>query len=184
MTTEEVFSQLAAHMQKGIILHRELSEIYNFLCLKGYKKCHYYHQLDETQNYYYLYHYYMDHYHKLIEVEIEDPKIIPIAWYKHTQFEVDTSTKRTAIRDTIKQWIEWEKSTKELLQKSYKELYDLGEFAAAMKIQEFLCDVDKELKDAEREFIDLETVGYSIDYISEKQDAMIEKYRNKIKKLF
>ena len=40
MTVEEIFKNLANHMIKGLILHSELANYYDFLNLTGYKKCH------------------------------------------------------------------------------------------------------------------------------------------------
>ena len=81
---EEIFHELANHMMKGILLHQELIHYYDFLHLCGYKKCHEYHYLEENQGYRKLYHYYVKHYNKLIELEnVERPNIIPDSWYKH-----------------------------------------------------------------------------------------------------
>ena len=185
MTIDEIFITFAAHMEKGIKIHKEFTKAYNFLCFKGYKKCHYYHFLEETQNYYDLCHYYMDHYHKMIEIsQVEEVKVIPASWYKYTQFEVDTGTKRNAIREMMKQWIDWEKSTKELLQTLHKELIDLGEVAAAKEFEYFLCDVAEELKSAEKEWLKLETIGYDIGLIMDKQDALYNKYCKKIREIY
>lgn len=185
MTISEIFTTLASHMEKGIKMHKDFVKAYNFLCFKGYKKCHYYHFLDETENYYYLCHYYMDHYHQMIETsQFEEVKVIPSSWYKHNQFEVDTGTKRSALRDMMKQWVDWEKSTKELLQTLYKELTELGEIAAAKEIECFLCDVDDELKQAEKEWLKLETIGYDITLIIDWQDSLYDKYNKKIKKIY
>ena len=185
MTISEIFNTLASHMEVGIKAHKDFTKAYNFLGLKGYKKCHHYHFLEETKNYYYLCHYYMDHYHKMLEIsQTGEVKVIPSSWYKYTQFEVDTGTKRTAIRDMMKQWIDWEKSTKELLQTLQKELTDLGEFAAAKKFIDFLVEVDEELADAEKEFIKLESIGYDINLIIDMQDSLYDKYNKKIKKIY
>ena len=182
MTVEEVFTTIAQHMEKGLAMHRDFVKAYNFLCLKGYKKCQYYHFLEETQNYYYLCHYYMDHYHKMIDVGIvEQMKVIPSSWFKYDQFEVDNGTKRNAIRDMRKQWIDWEKSTKDLLQRMYKEMCDLNDIAGATKIEEVLCDVCEELKNAEKKWLKLETIGYDIGLIMDEQDALYNKYCDKIK---
>ena len=185
MTISEIFTTLASHMEKGIKMHKDFVKAYNFLCFKGYKKCHYYHFLEETENYYYLCHYYMDHYHKMLETnQTEEVKIIPNSWYKYSQFDVDTGTKRNAIRDTMKQWVDWEKSTKELLQTLYKELVDLGEIAAAKEFEYYICDVDNELKSAEKELIKLETIGYDISLIIDMQDFLYNKYKKKIQKIY
>ena len=185
MTVNEIFNTLAQHMEKGIKMHKELVKGFNFLYLKGYKKCHYYHFLEETQNYYYLCHYYMDHYHQMIEVAPEDPvKIIPASWYKYTQFDVDIGTKRGAIRDFMKQWVEWERATKELMQTLHKELCDLGEVAAAKEIEKYVCDVSEELVGAEKKWLKLEAIGYDIGLIMDEQESLYKKYSNKIKNLF
>jgi len=34
--------------------------------------------------------------------------------------EVDTNTKRSAVKDSMKKWVDWEKETKVLLEASYK----------------------------------------------------------------
>lgn len=115
---------------------------------------------------------------------VEQMKVIPSSWFKYDQFEVDNGTKRNAIRDMMKQWIDWEKSTKDLLQRMYKEMCDLNDIAGATKIEEVLCDVCEELKNAEKKWLKLETIGYDIGLIMDEQEALYNKYCNKIKKLF
>lgn len=44
----------------------------------------------------------------------------------------------------------------------YKELCNLGEVAAANKVKCYICDVDEELKHAEKKLIKLETIDYNI----------------------
>lgn len=185
MTIEEIFTILAAHKKKGILIHEKIMEAYNFLELKGYKKCHYYHYLEEINSYYYFCHYYMKHYHKLINVEeVEKAEIIPSSWYKYQQSNVDIGTKRNAIKEMVKQWIDWEHSTKKLIQDLYNELIKLGEISTANEFLNYLTDVSKELEAAEHEQLILETVGYDIIYIIEQQDNIYDKYQKKIKKIF
>lgn len=177
MTVEEIFTKLATHMVEGIMIHDGMAIVYDFLALDGYRECHDYHHFAETKNYRCLYHYYMEHYHKLLNVEnIPNPKIVPTSWMKYARPEVDTGTKRNAVRDMMKRWIDWEKETKTLLQTSYKELIELGEVAAAKKISCFLCDVDEELKHAEYKWIKLENLNYDLGYIMGKQEHMKKKY--------
>jgi len=42
------------------------------------------------------------------------------------------------------------------------ELYTLGEVAAALNLDKYIVDVDKELRHAERKLLALETIGYDI----------------------
>lgn len=78
MTIEDIFAELAAHMIKGLMVHDQMRDYYDFLNLKGYAKCHEYHYWEESKNYLCLKHYYFKHHNRLIkEMPIENPKIIP-----------------------------------------------------------------------------------------------------------
>lgn len=181
MTVDEIFSKIAEHMLHGIMFHEQVANCYGFLSLPGYKKCHEYHYYSEICNYRCLYNYCLDHCNKLIKIgEVKNPNVINTGWYKYTREEVDVNTKRTAVRDLVKNWADWEKETKKLLEDSYKSLYELGEIAAAIKIACFIEDVDKELKCAQNKHIRLESTGYDINNIISEQDDLYEKYKCKI----
>ena len=79
---------------------------------------------------------------------------------------VDSATKRNSIKSMMEKWIEWEKTTKKLYQQKYQEF---GEIAAADKVKCYICDVDEELKHAEKKFIQLETVNYDLSVIVQEQ---------------
>ena len=64
MTINEIFSQLSQHMIKGLMMHTQLSDYFNFLGLKGYSQCHKYHYFEENNNYKQLCDYYLNHYNK------------------------------------------------------------------------------------------------------------------------
>lgn len=185
MTVEEIFSHLSAHMIKGLMIHDQFSSVYGFLNLCGYKKCHEYHYFEESFNYRCLQDYYLEHFGKLIpEEKISNPDVIPTNWYKYHRAEVDVNTKRAAIKDMMKKWVDWEKETKQLLQQSYKELYEMGEICAALKIAELLKDVSQELKYAEEKHINLETTGYDIGAIVGEQQSLCKKYWEKMKCIY
>ena len=181
MTVEEIFSKLAAHMCEGVMYHDEMAKAYDFLGLWGSSKCHTYHAVEEKQGYRCLQHYYATHYFKLISSEeISKPKIIPDNWFKYSTQSVDTNTKRQAIKDLMTKWVQWERDTKKLYQELRQELVAIGEAAAALKLDCYICDVSQELHNAEKELIKLETVGYDIVYITEWQDKLHKKYKKKL----
>ena len=183
MTIEEIFRKIVTHMNKGVQMHKDLIHIWDFLGLKGFKKCHYYHYLEESMNEQDCLSYYMKHYHKILHRDVfEEIQLVPSTWQKYTQFEVDINTKRNTIRELFKTWIEWEKSTKVLLQDSYNELWELKEFAAASKINTYLADVSQELAYAEEYFLTLENTGYDLAYILDQQPQIHKKYSQKIKR--
>ena len=182
MTIEDIFNKLASHMIEGIMYHDEFAKAYDFLGLYGYAKCQDYHHLEEEQEYRCLSHYYAKHYFKLLQTkEIPKPEVIPQAWFKYTTQDVDASTKKTAIKDLMNKWITWEKSTKELYQIMRQELMQIGEVAAALYIDKYICDVNKELRHAQRKLIYLETINYDLITIMSEQEELYNKYKKKLR---
>ena len=93
--------------------------------------------------------------------------------------DVDANTKRNAVRSGLEKWIAWEKETKELYERMYKELIEIGEVASACKIKRFLKNVDKELKKAQRYQLNKMAVDYDMVTIIGEQEKMHDDYKNK-----
>ena len=178
MSIEEIFNKLAAHICEGVMYHDEMAKAYDFLGLWGLAKCHRYHSCEEKRGYNCLSHYYATHYFKLLQYDRpEKPKLIPDTWYKYTTHAVDSGTKRSAVKDLMTKWVEWERSTKKFYQEMRQELTSIGELAAAIKLDEYIHDVSKELHNAEKDLIRLETLGYDMLSIIEWQDTLRKKYK-------
>lgn len=184
MELKEIYSKIASHMIKGMMVHEQLANYYDFLGLKGYKRCHEYHFLCETLSYRSVCRYFINHHDMLIpEERIEDPDIIPESWYNHSRGDVDTSTKKSAVKSGLTKWVEWERETKKLYEQMYKELMELNEVASACKVKHLIMDVDCELKKAERYWLNKEATGYDLVSIIEEQKSKHKKYEKKMRKL-
>ena len=178
MNIERIFSQLAAHMRKGLQLHDQMGNIYGFLNLKGYQKCQEYHFFIESKSYKSLHNFFIFHFQKLIPYEEESyTSIVPETWYKHIKEDVDENTKRAAIKENMQTWIKWEEETKNLLQQCYYETMELKEFAAASFLLTLLEDVDEELSAAKYDYINLESMNYDLIEIIDQQDILYKKYK-------
>lgn len=185
MTVEEIFANLSSHMRQGIGFHEQLINAFDFLNLCGYKACHEYHYHEEIINYRRLIHFFLMNYNRLIKPkEVNSIEVIPSSWYKYERKDVDTNTKRTFIRDAFKMWIDWETKTKKLLEESYKQLYEINEVGAALEIHYFIKDVMNEIKQAEKTYLNLESINYDINVIIEEQDKKYEHYKNKMLQLY
>lgn len=181
MTVEEIFTKVISHMSEGIAYHSEMAKAYNFLGLWGFAECQVYHQFKEMKEWNELYHYYATHYFKLISIEdFQLPEIIPPTWYKYSTQSVDAGTKRNAVKDLIRRWIDWERSTKQLYQQMYQELVNINELDAARKLNDCIHDVSTELHDVEKYSIKIETIGYDLITIVEWSDNMYKKYKHKL----
>lgn len=170
-------------MIQGMMVHDQMANYYDFLGLKGYKRCHEYHFLCETLNYRSLNRYFINHHNMLIpELRVEDPALIPESWFTHVRSDVDADTKKNGVKSGLTKWVEWERDTKKLYEQMYQELMNIDEVASAMKIKEFICDVDKELKKAERYWLNKEATGYDMTLIIEEQNRKHKKYQKKCEK--
>jgi hypothetical protein len=76
--------------------------------------------------------------------------------------DVDVATRRTAVKELMTKWVEWERETKKVFQEARQALYNEGEIAAALELDQLILDVDDELIHAEKKLIKLESIGYDI----------------------
>ena len=171
-------------MIKGMMIHENLANYYDFLGLGGYKRCHEYHFLLETCEYRSLQRYFINHYSMLIpDIRIDTPDVIPESWFNHVREDVDVNTKRSAVKSGLEMWRDWEKETKRLYEDMYKELMSLGEVSACNKVNELICGVDKELKKVERYVLNKQAIDYNMSSIISEQMRKHDKYEKKMKKL-
>ena len=182
MTTEEVFKELSEHMVKGMMVHEQLANYYDFLGLYGYRDCHEYHFIHESCMYRKLCRYYVNHYNKLIpEMEFEQVSEIPESWYNHIRADVDFNTKKNAVKEGLTKWVNWESETKELYSNMYKELVNNGDIATAKFFERFIEDVDHELKKATKYWLNKEAINYDMSVIITEQDDKESKYESKLR---
>lgn len=185
MTIEEVFKKIASHQIKGMMIHEQLANYYDFLGLCGYKRCHEYHFIEETLSYRSVCRYYISHHNKFIEEEqIENPNVIPSSWYKYTRQDVDNNTKRNAVKEGLDIWLKWEKETKSLYEMLYKEVINLDYISDSCKIKELINSVNEELKKIEKYSLNKKAIDYNLNTIISEQDKKHKKYIKKINKLF
>ena len=184
MELKEIYSNIVSHMIKGMMIHAQLADYYDFLGLEGYKRCHEYHYLQESCSYRGISRYFINHHNMLIPDEkIENPNIIPESWFNHTRDDVDSATKKNAVKSGLTKWVEWERDTKKLYERMYKELMELDEVASACKVKELVMEVDCELKKAERYWLNKEAMGWDMTAIIEEQKKKHDKYKKKMEKI-
>jgi hypothetical protein len=160
MDHEEIFRQIAARQVKGMMVHSLFADYYDFLGLEEYGKMHKHRFMDESKSYKRVCHFYTTHFNKLIrESRIDPPDIIPKDWYNYTRQDVDVSTKRSAVKVGLEQWINWEKETKELYESFCKETTDT---LTHNLLCELAKDVSKELDNALSYQLRKKALDYSI----------------------
>ena len=170
MTQEEIFSSLLNHMVKGLMVHDQMANYYDFLGMEDYKNSHEKHYLKENKAYRKLYHYYIVRYNKLIpDFRFENPNIIPSSWLNYTRQDVDMKTRQQAIEEGLNKWIKWEKSTLTLYQNMSVELLNIGDIAGYAEVLKLVKDVEKELQQAEQYQLYKKAMNYDMPTIVQEQ---------------
>lgn len=173
MAASEIFSKLAAHAIKGLMVHDQLANYYDFLGLDGFRMKHNKHYASESCNYRDIQHYYTENYSGLITLPaIEDPKLIPQSWYKYTKFDVDIQTKRNGVENGLKEWKNWETETLKLYSGIYKDLLNDGQIAAAGFVQGLIDNVNCEIACINDLILKLKFTDYDPVYITELNEEM------------
>lgn len=184
MTCEEIFTKLAEHQIKGMMVHEQLANYYDFLGLPGYRNCHEYHFMKESCSYRKLCRFYINRYNKLIpETEFDNPEVIPENWYSHVRQDVDISTKKNGVKNGLVKWVDWEMKTKKLYCDMYKEAIDNDSIDSACFIKDMIKDVSKELKSASGYLLNKEAIEYDMSVIVGEQKRNHDKYKVKMKKI-
>ena len=107
--------------------------------------------------------------------------VIPTGWYNHTRYDVDASTKRNAVKEGLKKWLDYEKDTRQYLSQMAQKLEQMNEREAARKLDHLIEHVEKEISTAESKMMDLESAGYDMSYILQQQNELNDHYAEKIR---
>lgn len=184
MTPEQIFGEILNHMVKGLMVHEQLANYYDFLGFQGYRQCHEYHFLIESKSYRKLCHYYTKKYNQVLpEFRFETPDVIPTSWRGYYRQQVDSQTKQKAVRDGLDLWVNWEEDTCALYEQMYKELSNLGEYAASIKVSDLIKEVECELQKAEQYRLNKLSIDYDMNTIIEEQKSLHNKYETKCKEV-
>lgn len=184
-SVESIFSEINARMIAALMFHDQMSDYFDFIGMKGYKKLHEYQYFSESMERKKINQYYINHHNKLIPNTYSGQvAMIPENWQTANRISVGKSTKQKGIEDGFNQYHEWESETKGLYEHYSSRLREMGAVADAIMVEKLVEDVDNELKKLERIIVDLISSGYDMVYITESQQGIHDKYRAKMSEIF
>lgn len=161
MATHNIFTKLANRMVGAMMVHTQLTELFNFIDLKSDAKRQKKQLHEETDGLLKLEKYAAQHHHILITSN-NPPQvdILNLSMLKQPNDKLSPDNKIYLIQYALKEWIEWERESKIIYEDAYHNLVDMSEIAAGDFVLQYVRDVDKELRDAEL----LYRVRYAIDW--------------------
>ena len=182
---ESIFSEINARMIAALMFHDQMSDYFDFLGMKGYKRLHEYQYFAESLERKKLNQYYINHHNKLIpDTYSGQVAMIPENWKTANRISVGKSTKQKGIEDGFNQYHEWESETKSLYEHYASKLREMGSVADDIMVEKLVEDVNSELKKLERIIVDLISSGYDMVYITESQQCLHDTYKKKLCKIF
>lgn len=184
MDAGDVFEKVSNRQLQALMLHESFADYFDFLGLMGFKRWHEYQYLQESVERRCIHRYYVNHYNKLLpKARSEVKSYIPDAWRGYKRGDVEPDARERAVRDIMREWVEWETESKECYQDCVSQLMEMHETAAADVVAELVEGVDNELKRATRAWLELEACGYDAATMILMQPDMHAKYKRKVKKL-
>lgn len=184
MTIEEISRLIAQRLLQGCMNHEQFANYYSFLGLEGYKLFHEFHFAEQMHGYRKFISYYIDHYNKLVpqysSESLTSFSIIPDNWHEHNRDEMDINTRRNAVKSGLEKYVHWEKETKKFLEDMYFQAVQQQEIGIAIKIEQYICSVDQEIKMALKQYLEIKSTDYDLPIIISKQQKLCKKYGKKL----
>lgn len=166
----EIFKKLSNRMVGAMMVHTQLTELFNFIDLEPDAKRQKKQLHDESDGLLKLEKYAAQHHHILITSD-NPPQvdILNLGMLKQSSDQLSPENRAYLIRYAMKEWIEWEKESKIMYEDAYRNLVDMSEIAAADFVLQYVRDVDKELKDAELLYRVRDAIDWDLPTIYDKQ---------------
>ena len=187
MPFEEICKLVAQRLLQGCMNHEQFANYYDFLGLEGYSVFHEYHFFEEMFNYREFITYYIDHQDRLVQDfspnSLTSFNIIPDNWYSYTRDDMDTNTRRNAVKSGIEKYVHWEKETKKFLEDMYSQSIQQGFIGISIQIKKCIKSVEEEIKHANKTYLEIKATEYDMPTIVSKQDYLIKKYKKKLRQI-
>lgn len=184
MPFEEICKLVAQRLLQGCMNHEQFANYYNFLGLEGYSVFHEYHFFEQMFGYRQFVTYYIDHQDRLIQDfspnSLSSFSIIPDNWFSYTREDMDTNTRRNAVKSGLEKYIHWEKETKKFLEDMYSQSIQQGFIGIAIQIKKYIKSVEEQIKHANKVYLEIKSTEYDMPTVVAKQDYLIKKYTKKL----
>ena len=187
MPFEEICKLVAQRLLQGCMNHEQFANYYDFLGLEGYSIFHEYHFFEQMHGYRQFVTYYIDHQDRLIQDfspnSLTSFNIIPDNWFGYTRDDMDTNTRRNAVKSGLEKYIHWEKDTKKFLEDMYTQAIQQGFIGISIQIKKYIKSVEDQIKHANKTYLEIKSTEYDMPTIVAKQDYLIKKYSKKLRQI-
>lgn len=174
MTCIETLGSVASQVLKGVMFHVELTDLFDFLSLKGFYKWQKHQLEDGLKNLDYIKHYAFKKYHMFLDIHKSEETygIIPEGWKNQSSLKATSADIVSTIKNVLNLYLDYE-------EEAAKNLKNLVEEANEMD-KDIICELYKEtceeIMHIEQIKLKLQTTNYNALHIQILSDKLCDKY--------
>lgn len=181
----EILEQVAKRKLNVLMVFSEISDIFNLLNLRGYKRKYEYKKLKEEKEYLHIKKWVIEKYGAIPNVSFQIKKEI-------NPFKVATvgrrdkilkETKQKIIAEIFKELVSFLEETLKLYEEAFSALSEKGCISDSITIGKFIKRIEDHIKKTKREIVKLNDVDYSLEFIYEFQKSMHDRYKDKMREI-
>lgn len=162
---KEIFKKITERQIKGTMFHSNLADYYSFLHLDIFKDYQSKQFLKECKNLRRIKEYFIYRYNSILLTNDEDlsvDNITPKEWEAKTSLDVDEASLKILLKQSLEQYLKWEKETKEMYEEYAHQLLEDKKHKDYYFISKIIADVTEEVESIENIMIYLQGLGYDI----------------------
>ena len=177
MMCVERLGKVASQALDGVMFHTDMTDLFDFLALKGFYKWQKHQLEDELHNLNFIKHYTFKKHHMFLKVEASDdvPRVIPSAWWDHSALEATSADIATTVKSALETYWNYEHKVAEEI----KALAEGAEGTDKDLICEYHKEVCEEIMQIEQMKMKLQSTNYNSLHIQMISDELCEKYKDK-----
>lgn len=184
MTSDDIFRAIGDRQVTALMFHGQMTDLFDFLGLWGFKRMHEYQYFQESHSHRRLCEYYINHHNKLMgDGNPGSPQVIPPDWVQYSRFDVTPQIRKQAVEKAFKDYKGWEMETLELYSQYSRTLAESGMLADSSMVADLVVEVSEELKDLDWRILQLKSLSYDPTEIMRLQEDIYHRYKKKMSKL-
>lgn len=177
MMCVERLGKVASQALNGVMFHTDMTDLFDFLALKGFYLWQK-HQLDEElENLNYIKHYAFTKHHMFLKIENANdlPKVIPSSWLEHSALEATAAEVASSVKTALETYWNYECKVADEI----KALAEGAEGTDKNLICEYHTEVCKEITHLEQMIMSLKATNFDSLHIQMMSKELYDKYKNK-----
>lgn len=182
---KEIMEQICKRKLNSLMIYSEISDLFNLLNLHGYKRKYEYKNWEEEKEYLHLKKWIIEKYGVIPTVHIQLRKEINPLNAKNVghREKISKENKQKIIQEIFTELDKYFIETLKLHEEAFYTLCERGHVSDAEIVKKFIKKLEKEIKKNKREWIKLNDINYSLDFIYEFQKEKHDKYKKKMEEI-